>query len=101
MKSHLFKIIPVIIALSLVSFRHIEKRTSYYWFYYNNGLPIPLGAFEFPCPDSPYDCSEVGAYICTRAYATYDTELFLEGFTLKRRPKSGGVVQAEIKKHFP
>jgi hypothetical protein len=101
MKSILLKLLPVVIAVLLIAFKTPEKRTLYYWFYYNNGFPIPLNAFEWASSNSPYACEDEGDYICDRAYLPADTELFFDGFSLKRRPKYGTVFQVQTLKEAP
>lgn len=101
MKSFVFKLLPILIAVSLIAFKTPEKRSLYYWFYYSNNFLIPLSVLEFPQGTAPYGCDEEGNYICCRAYLPIDTEIYLDGFLLKRRPKYGATIQVQSNKSQP
>lgn len=101
MKSIVLKLLPIILATLLVSYTKPESRFLYYWFSYSNGFPVPLSGFDIPLPYSPYGCDEEGDYVCDRAYLPLDTELYIDGFMLKRRPKYGAIFQIQSLKEAP
>lgn len=101
MKSIVLKLLPVILATLLVSFTKPSPRFLFYWFSYSNGCLVPLNGLDIALPYSPYECEDEGDYVCTKAYLPLDTELFVEGFMLKRRPKYGAIFQIQKIKEAP
>jgi hypothetical protein len=101
MKSIVLKLLPVIFATVLVSYTKPSPRFLYYWFSYSNGFLVPLNGLDVPVPYAPYGCEDEGDYICTRAYLPLDTELYLDGYILKRRPKYGCIFQIQRLKDNP
>jgi hypothetical protein len=101
MKSIVLKLLPVILATLLVSYTKPGPRSLYYWFSYSNGFLVPLNALDIPLPYAPYECENEGYYVCTKAYMPLDTELYVDGYTLKRRPKYGAMSQIQRLKEAP